>query len=61
MGSSDNSNQRERVNLVQKEYYTITYFFLRKITFMFSLQTIAVFTFTSLVLTGHNVKSSLRD
>lgn len=41
--------------------YTITIFFPRKVTFMFTFQENSVFPFTSLVLKGHvyNESSSL--
>ena len=41
--------------------YCNTTFFSRKVTFMFTLQENTVFTFTSLILKGHDLNSSLRD
>ena len=53
-GDNDNSNQKGESNLGENGYYTIIFFFSRKVTFTFKFQENLVFIFTSLFLKGHN-------
>ena len=48
-------------NLGQNKYTISLFLFQEKVTFTLTFQENTVFTFTSLLLKGHNLKSSLRD